>query len=524
MELRREQLERFAGLEIAGIHIVPYNVFDSSRLWFVRAANSMHTITREQVIRKDLLFKKGDKVDPDVLIRTGQLVISRPYISDVNITVFPNAADSTMVDIYVVTRDKWSISADAGIDGDNDAYLKIFDDNFLGSGNSLGITTNSNVRTWKYGGNMFEYRMPNMFGTFFSGRIVAGKDFDTYSYGLESNREFVQPGIYAGGFSFFHEKSEFYLRNGDTTINSSYNTYDIWGGKSWPIKSLNNSVFFTARYAGRDYTDRPQVSASFNPAFHNERSVLASVGLYRENFRIANLIYGYGVSEYIAYGYQFSLTGGYSWREFGNRWYLGGDFSTGYFTKIGYFGWRMGLGSYINNRESSFYMTTMTSSINYFSNLLGKGRYKVRQFISLGGVRGWNRLEGYHEYVKFDRKQEMQALRRDAYGANKLTLGTETVVFTPWNIVEFKFAPFFFVDAGFIGENGNFFKNDFYTTFGFGVRIKNESMIFNTINIRIGFAVNKTGFIPSNYFAVSSADRMSPARYVPQKASVIEYR
>ena len=44
--------------------------------------------------------------------------------------------------------------------------------------------------------------------------------------------------------------------------------------------------------------------------------------------------------------------------------------------------WSIELGSYINTRDGKFYRTALVSNINYFSNLLGTGRYKVRQFLN----------------------------------------------------------------------------------------------------------------------------------------------
>ncbi len=106
--------------------------------------------------------------------------------------------------------------------------------------------------------------------------------------------------------------------------------------------------------------------------------VIGSIGFYKERFQLASLIYGYGVPEDIAYGYRTAFLTGYSWGEFGNRWYFGGEFSAGYFTRIGYFGIGAGLGSYLNQSGGQFYRTTLSARITYFTNLMGSGRYPVR--------------------------------------------------------------------------------------------------------------------------------------------------
>lgn len=52
--------------------------FDSCGNWFERAGNKTHMLTRERVIRRDLLFKPGDKFDPQLVVRNKQLLRSRP--------------------------------------------------------------------------------------------------------------------------------------------------------------------------------------------------------------------------------------------------------------------------------------------------------------------------------------------------------------------------------------------------------------------------------------------------------------
>ena len=40
------------------------------------------------------------------------------------------------------------------------------------------------------------------------------------------------------------------------------------------------------------------------------------LGLYREKFYSANMIYGFGRREYLAAGYKAEVTSGYTWGEF----------------------------------------------------------------------------------------------------------------------------------------------------------------------------------------------------------------
>ena len=524
--LRRENdyMSRFAGRTIGEIHVYRNNVFEGSNRWVDRTLNSMHYPTREKQIRNDLLFHTGDTLDPVEIRNNRRLLRSRDYISDVNILAVPRPEDTTIVDMYVLTKDKWTISADLDIDSDGPSSIEIYDDNFLGLGDRFSIRTYLDWKhAFRYGGNLVEYSMPNIGGTFWDGRVVAGQGFDNSAYGIELKKEFIRPTDYGAGASFMYKRDLIDIFPPDTSIHARWTILDLWGGRAFAIPALRNSLYFTARFFNLHYTDRPEVSNTLNPYFHSNSMVIGSIGFYKERFQLASLIYGYGVPEDIAYGYRTAFLTGYSWGEFGNRWYFGGEFSAGYFTRIGYFGIGAGLGSYLNQSGGQFYQTTLSARITYFTNLMGTGRYPIRQFLTLNATRGWNRLDGFRETLEFNSMADLRGMKEDVYGTNRMVLNTETVVFTPWHIAQFKMAMFGFADFGLIGDNGNIFKNNFYATVGLGIRIKNEHLIFNTISIRLGVALNKNGFMDSHYFNLSNRDRNNPIRYIPVKAAPIDY-
>ena len=90
-------------------------------------------------------------------------------------------------------------------------------------------------------------------------------------------------------------------------------------------------------------------------------------------------------------------------------------------------------------------------------------------------------MDGYRESFGFEDNAELRGLGEEIYGNNRLVVNSETVVFTPWHLYQFRFALYGFADLGILGYNGNLFKNGFYSTIGIGVRIKNEHLIFRTI-------------------------------------------
>lgn len=69
-------------------------------------ANKLHIVTKEKIIRQQLLFKPGALYDPELLEESERNLRRLGYIGDV--TIKPLNEDSTFVDISVVTQDQWS--------------------------------------------------------------------------------------------------------------------------------------------------------------------------------------------------------------------------------------------------------------------------------------------------------------------------------------------------------------------------------------------------------------------------------
>ena len=75
-----------------------------------------------------------------------------------------------------------------------------------------------------------------------------------------------------------------------------------------------------------------------------------------------------------------------------------------------------------------------------------------------------------------------------------------------------------------IGYSPNIFKNDFFTSLGLGVRLRNERLVFNTIQIRLGIAFGKNGLVESEYFRLSNSTRMEQYRYRPTRPEIVEFK
>ncbi len=518
-----QAMERYAGKTIGNITIDRKQIFEPADTKLERLADKTHVLTREYVIRRDLLFKSGQKLDPQVLVRNTQLLRSRSYIYDANMILSLSPMDTSVVDVTVETRDSWTINADLQFRSERRTMFGVSDDNIFGTGNRLNLKTNFTYSGFDYGGNVVEYQIPNIFGTFYKADFSAGKDFYNSELKLNVRKEFILPTDYEAGISYEEVKSKHYLVYLDTSNLVKVRNFDVWAGRSKYFKSINSSLFLTARYGFANYLRRPEVGPTHNPAFHDYDNLLFGLGLYREKFYTTSMIYGFGFKEYLATGYKAELVSGYSWSEFNDNMYLGLSYKVGGFTRIGYLMGGYGLGSYIDLSDGSWWRSAVDVNMRWFSNLFVAGRSRIRQFLSLDYTQGWNRGTGADEVIRFTEDNGPRGFREYVAGVNRAVLNTETVLFTPYQPLGFRIVLFGYADFGLLGTSPNMFKNSFYNTFGIGIRIKNERLVFNTIQIRLGIGWGKEGWIKSQYFRISNEQRMEQYRYLPSRPEIVGF-
>jgi hypothetical protein len=153
------------GARIGEIRVDARNIFDlgdpREDNWLFRLANSLHVRTRPEVIRRDLLFKPGERVSARLIEETERFLLSKSYYYAVSIV--PGAYGAGVVDIDVITRDTWTINLNAKYSrsgGENVSQLGIQDTNLAGTALTLGYFQSS---TPDRKGSEFEASYPQAF-------------------------------------------------------------------------------------------------------------------------------------------------------------------------------------------------------------------------------------------------------------------------------------------------------------------------------------------------------------------------
>lgn len=519
------QLAHYAGKIIGEIRIVREEPFRSDGNWIERTSNKLHTLSSEGILRRELLFRSGQRFDPELVVRSQRLMISRSYISEVDVAVTPDPADPERVDITLYVRDKWSIQLEGGLYSDRRAMIGLSDHNILGTGTRFKVETYLRRWDFAYGGNVVGYEMPNLLGSFFSFEIEGGRNFYEDRLRIQLNKEFLKPTDYEVGISYTNMREKEYFVDRDSSELIKVRRLDLWGGWSHYLPAIRSSIYLTGHYNSSRFVERPgETSAAIHPALHDRDEVLGGIGLYRERLYKTNMVYGFGRKEYIATGYRAELLGGHTWGEFCDRIYLGANLQMGGITRFGYLVGGVSFGTQVDPANGALECSAVDLDLLWFSRLLTLRRNRIRQFVSLNYTQGWNRLAGYEELLRFTNKKGLQTFDAYVSGTNRLIVNTETVMFTPIQPLGYRFAFFGFIDAGTIGFSANPFRNAGYTSFGIGLRVRNERIVLGTLQVRLGVAFGRGGLVDCDWISLSNAKNFEEYRFQPSRPERIGFQ
>lgn len=529
-KVNRGYFEYFKGRVITTIRIVHADVFtpvDSAvkESKVQRFVDNLHITTKRSQLEENLMFHVGDTINPYALGINEWYIRNLPYLSTAYFLLTVDKTHPNGVVITLFARDSWTISADLSV-SESDTYLSLFDKNFLGTGDELKLSFMCEEPIVNPGLEI-QYTARNVMGSFMDANIFLGAGSETNVGGFSLQRPFILPNDRAWGVTALNRKEGRWLPISDTAYYIGRQELEAWYGKSWCLEwRKGTSIYTTASYSSENYFSVPPVTPTLNPLYQSRDMILMSLGYARNNYFQGNMIYGYGRTEDIAYGFRTEVLGGIEWNEYLGRRYYGG--MRGYWgdqTKIGYLELGAAFGTFLTT-EKQLQQSTLTAHVRYLSPLIVARNAYIRQFLSLESTTGFHRLEGERESLFYERRAGIRGLGSNSNlrGYNRLTLSAEAVYFTPISFYHFRFAFFGFGDLGWLGNSANPFKNQFTGAIGVGVRIKNERLIFNNVQIRIGFAFNRPADIGYSYFAVSNEQTVADGNFAPTRPQIIPYK
>ncbi len=492
--------EAFEGKTIRKIEFIPVdilggNVNDTTikaRSRIGKLSNSFHNDTRKRVINNHLLFSIGDNVDPYELADSERIIRSLAYIEDVRIKLVLNAEDIETVNALVIYKDRFPWNANFSLNSQRALNLGFTNRNILGTGHEFGVGYLYNGKETPNHGYDLHYTIRGIQNTFIDGTVYASDNYLGKSTGISFNRDFVSPEIkYYGEVTLERVQAIDDLVFADSLFEEDFHsdrlTYDLWAGRSFEVGE-RSSINLATRLQHDNYFERPEVQMDSNEFYHDHHLLLGALSYNKITFLKSRNILSFNITEDIPEGYLISFLYGRDWNEFDPRTYRGIRANYSNYTKVGYITMNFEAGYFKN--QGIVRNDILEFSTRYFSPLIGIKNTTARIFTRLYYFNGDN--------LSIPQSQTLAGLNRiqnirgeQIRGEQVFTISNEFVVFQPWYFYGFRFATYAHAGIGLVKETRSIFNyNQKYPNFGGGLRIRNESLAFNTFEFRFSVYPN----------------------------------
>ncbi|WP_291856833.1 hypothetical protein [Marinilabilia sp.] len=489
----------YDGREIKNIdirHVQPFGatVDDTVSIadtWLTRVGNKLRFETATGLIIKTITFEEGQILSSTDLTDSERLLRSFSFINDVRIVVWPHPYIPGSVNVSIYVQDRYPHAFSLGLTDQNPSFTLI-NKNLFGRGFSLShtlVTPTIDVATW---GFRETFGAENVLGKYLNFEIDYSNIENLELIHGNLKKDFVLPEIkYAGEISvnrsFINPKiREYPAIPWEPPLN--YLRQNFYIGRSFllnnPDNPLRSNIYILGRYLDINLFEEPSPSGMFSEG----RFYFGGLAFSRRGYYKNNLIYSFGRTEDVPHGMLTSFSYGYHQGPDIRRHFAAIHYSTGraLIPSRGYLFLSGDIGSYFSSNALS--QGFLKLSGEYITPLMNVGNSKMRSFFELQYITGLKRKEG--EYLSID--EDVNGLHRFDYkntirGSEKVVLKTEQVFFTRMEPLGFKFAFFTFFDTAFLQESDSpsLFRSTPYFSFGGGLRIRNDNLVFNTLQIRL---------------------------------------
>ncbi len=483
-----------------------------------RTANKLHYRTRSWVIRNHLFFKEQDRLSAYLLGNNERYLRDLPFLQEATIYVAPLRNTPDSVDVIIRTKDVLSVGGSMTLRNANSAVIELKEDNFQGWGDRWKLESLfDRTRKEPFGYGM-EYIKRNIMGSFIDGSAGYLNFDNAFNTGRREEKvsyvRFVKPLVnpymrwtYAA-MGEMHNTANMY--GSDSLYESDwrykYRIYDAWAGYNLSANNTGHTneysrlrYLLSARIFDQKFMYKPAVYGDkYNYSYANTFALLGAISIFQLNFYRTHYIYGLGRKEDLPEGVEASITTGFTRKDNRDRLYTAFNFQRYYLTKKeGYFNYSLSAGTYFYHKKAED--VSMLGSFDYFTRLrqLSK-RWKQRTFFNASLAREFRGL--LEEPVLLESRYGLREFRNGHLpGSMRGTVKLESVFFSPWSLLFFRFAPFIFSSATSFRlrvENGH--DTRWYTAIGGGIRTRNESLVFGTIELR-GVYLPKKDLLNNRY-------------------------
>jgi hypothetical protein len=496
-----------------------YDTTKSFKNTVTKIANKLHKDTRFGVIRDNLFFRENRPLNPYRLADNERYLRDLDFILDSKIRVIPIRGTKDSVDIEVITRDVFSLGIRGRVRGIDRFTVGVYDANLMGLGQRVQGEFLFEKDREPLVGKEFRYTKSSLGGSLVNVSLgyteldnarSSGQE-NEYAFYLRFSRPLVSPySRFAGEIEFSRNWSRNVFKAPDSLfLRYSYDVQDYWIGYNIGIGNNMNDRsrhFVAIRYNQQHFSRQPiQPEQRALLTYSDHRFLLGEVIFYNQNFYKTNYVYGFGRTEDIPYGQTINVTAGWA-EDVGLKRFYAGTYAVKRIVRPSgrFYDLEAGAGTFFNEDKTEdgvIYVKGM-----YYSKLYDIKKSKVRHQFGGGYARAFNNK--VRDLLALN--NELRGFSADTlFGFQRIFLRSETTVFTRFQLVGFRFAPFLSLEGAYFRSKvlddiqGKFF----YGSTG-GVRIRNENLIFGTIEFRMFYYPTTTAGVDQFSFKVTTNVRI----------------
>jgi hypothetical protein len=492
-----------------------YDTTKNIKSTIVRIGNKLHSTSKEWVIKDNLFIHENKPINPYKLADNERHLRDLDFLLDAKFYIIPLKASPDSVDVVVLTRDVFSLGGTVNPANPSRTRVRLYDANLGGWGQRLqfnGLIEPDRNPDFNY---EFLYRKNSIAGSFINATLGYTQLNTGSSYGEEEekayfirfDRPLVSPYTrYAGGMELSRNWSQNFFNINDSLFRDyRYVINDFWIGYNIGANSTNHRSrhFLAIRAFDQHFTRVPrQLREQQRPLYNDQTFVLGSATFFKQDFYTARYIYGFGRTEDVPYGHNISITMGWTRQRGIERPYFGLEAEKSLVTRLGEF-YTIGLraGGFTNNGIED---GTVLLSAALTSRLIPQGEFLLRQSIKVDYTRVFR--QSMSILLDINNEFGLQYFRADSlWGTKRFHIQSETLAFTPWQFLGFRFATFAFGEMAMIaGNDQSIFYDKPYFGFGGGIRTRNENLIFGTVELRLIYYPRTTEDISSFNLRITS--------------------
>ncbi|WP_217605366.1 hypothetical protein [Chitinophaga sp. GbtcB8] len=505
----------------------PRNINDTafrSGMKLLNFANRLHLNTAEWVIRQSLFFRENDTIDPYTMADNERYLRNRPFIQDARVYIINTGASPDSVDLLVVTKDLFEYGADLREITQTAFRGGISNNNLLGAGQGVDITTmwrNDRSPPW---GAALTYTKYNVAGSFVDASVgyttlndytPAAIDTGVFegAYFVNLNRPLYRTSASLIGGLYLSRSYSINYRNLPDSLyrDYRYSVIDAWVGYNFINPGKNGqdpgkkpNVALLARHYNLFFHRNPaQEIFKFDPVYNDRRYYLGQLAVFRQDFFKAHYFFGFGRTEDIPLGYNASVSSGWESWQSRKRFYTALELHKFWVTKHeGLFNTTFSVGSFWQRGSSED--AIIHANMEYYSNLFNFKWGRLRQFVTVDFLANPNNF--FYKPLSVNLDVGIWGYRNSRInGYQRLNVRSETVYYSPLKLLGFKFNFSTYLQLAQITEKNNaIFKNPLHSAVGAGVRIRNENLSLNTFRLAAYYMPDAPAPVKSFYYEITT--------------------